>query len=132
MNKKTIIIVAVIIIIAIVALLFFLRKPKSGLEISLYDNGSTGYYWEYKIDNTDIIEVADKVSDYSNCPKDTVGCGGKMIFRIKPLKEGNATIIFTLTSFRGDTSGTVTYNIKVSKDLKISETHTATKDNLIL
>lgn len=100
------------------------KKEGKILKIELYENSSTGYNWTKEINKPDIIEIKES-SDYSNCPDDVVGCGGKRIYEIKGLKEGK--VILTLNySFLGRMENdveTAVYEITVDKNLNITETH---------
>lgn len=125
MNKKMLLIIGCLLIIGGVLLFIFLNKDDGDkkLTITFNDNASTGYQWKYVLSKEDIVEITSK-TDYSNCPKDVDGCGGKITFTVTPLKEGEVTINFNLTSPSDEVDETVIYNIKVDNNLKISETHT--------
>ena len=114
-----------VLIIVGVLLFIFLKEDTNDytLKITFSDNASTGYQWKYVLSKEDIVEITSK-TDYSNCPKDVDGCGGKITFTVTPLKEGEVTINFNLTSHSDEVDETVIYNIKVDNNLKISETHT--------
>ena len=123
--KKTLLICVCFLIIVGILLFIFLKdnKKDNTLKIVFDDNGSTGFKWHYIMNKEGIVEVSSEL-DYSSCPKDVDGCGGEIIFTIKPLKEGEVTINFNLTAPNDEVDKIVIYNIKVDKDLKIEETHT--------
>ena len=134
MNKKTLIVIIFITVIFIVAMILLLPKKENtpsntsdNLEISFHDNASTGYKWKNTISKEGIVEVTSKL-DYSSCPEDVDGCGGQIIYNIKPLKEGEVTVTFEWVSTSGEPDEAYTYNIKVDNNLKISETHTKTNN----
>ena len=62
------------------------------VKIILNENPSTGYLWEYEIDDENIIELVkdNSVSDDSNL----IGASGKREYTFKFLKEENVTITF--------------------------------------
>ena len=126
MNKKILLIIICVLIIGCVLLFIFLNKKDNVLTITFNDNASTGYKWKYVVSKEDIVKITSE-TDYSNCPKDVDGCGGKIIYTVTPLKEGEVTINFNLTSPHDDVDEIVIYNIKVDNNLKISETHTNEK-----
>ena len=126
MNKKTLIVIIAIVILFLVAIFILLpmgKKKKDTLTIKFPDNGSTGYSWKYVVDKEGMVEVSSE-KDYSNCPKDVDGCGGTIIFTVKALKEGKATVTFNLTSPSNEIDRTVIYDLTIHDDLGISETHT--------
>ncbi len=127
MKKKK----AILILIAIITCLCLVgcgdkkeeEKKEDVLKISLYDNSSTGYTWSYTVSEEDIIEISE-TTDYSNCPPDVAGCGGKKIYTIKGLKPDKTTLSLDYTSIpHGNTDKTAVYEITVDKDLNITETH---------
>ena len=125
MNKKMLLIIGCLLIIGGVLLFIFLNKDDGDkkLTITFNDNASTGYQWKYVVSKEDIVKITSE-TDYSDCPKDVDGCGGEIIYTVTPLKEGEVTINFNLTSPSDEVDEIVIYNIKVDSNLKISETHT--------
>jgi predicted secreted protein len=91
------------------------------LRIQFNDNASTGYYWKYDVSNKGIVDINSK-TDYSGC-EDKDGCGGKIIYTLTSLKAGKTTITFKYLSPSDEVDRTVEYEIEVTKDLKIKETH---------
>lgn len=96
-------------------------KEANELKISFYDNTSTGTFWEYTMDDESIVEVT-HITDYSGCEGQD-GCGGSIIYTVKPLKAGKTTIEFKWVSHSGELREDAIYEIEVSEDLKITETH---------
>lgn len=100
------------------------KKDNKKLEISFDSNSSTGYSWNYSIDNSDIIDISSEYVD--NCKEDVVGCQGKTVYTITPKKEGKVTIFFTYSRpWEKDSQVyNATYTITINKKLKIKESHT--------
>jgi predicted secreted protein len=71
----------------------FTIGPKKIIQISIWENPSTGYRWERADKNTDYIEVID---DQFSVPavNFTIGGGGIREFFIKTLKVGETSIAF--------------------------------------
>ena len=134
MKNKLIITLVILVVIALVILGFVSFKGTkkvssktegSTLTFSLDSNSSTGYNWKEKVDKKGIIDVSYKY-DNSGCPPDVVGCGGKRVYTVKALKPGKVKL--TLTYSFGDGKNlkekeTAIYEIIVTDDLKISESH---------
>ncbi len=105
------------------AIYLILANNKKDLTISLDSNPSTGYTWVYSVSESEVVKISE---DYENkCDAEMVGCGGKSIFTIKPLKQGKTTITFTYSrSWEEDANPkTAIYEINVSDNLKITEKH---------
>ena len=120
MDKKILITVGVCIVI-LVGVYFLVLRPKKELKISFVDNGSTGNSWSYKVSEPGYIEINED-TDYSGCGN-RAGCSGKIIYTVKPLKSGNVTITFEWINIHGDVEKNAIYNLNISEDLKIKETH---------
>lgn len=123
MKKIIIFIILLAIAGGIGAFLYFKPNGKNELVLSYYDNTSTGSYWQEKVDKEGIVEVSKK-SDYSNCPTNSEKCSGHIIYTIKPIKAGNVQVTFEWLRYNGDVAKRAIYNIIVTNDLKITETHT--------
>lgn len=100
----------------------YTNTNKTSIEIKLYDNSSTGYRWEYEVSNKDIVEVEAK-SDYGDCPKDIVGCGGYRIFKIKSLRPGKTKVRLKYLDCNDKVDRTMVYDIYVDHNYIIHETH---------
>ncbi len=127
-NKKAIIISCVVILVLLVgiciALLFNNKNQGSTMSIEFYDNSSMGNSWKYYIDNIDIISINSK-TDYSECG-DQDGCGGKIIYTIKPLKPGKVKIDFKWMSIDDKSQEDAVYELTIDNNLSISEKHSGT------
>ena len=63
------------------------------LVVRLASNPSTGYSWETKGLNTQILEqVGDAVFESPDTPPDLVGAGGTMVLTFKALQPGTTTL----------------------------------------
>ena len=100
------------------------EKKEKSFEISLYENGSTGYNWSYNVDKEGIVEISSNY-DNSGCDQDSDGCGGQRIYTIKALKSGKTTLTLKYSRFNDSDNPdkTAIYEITVDKDLNITETH---------
>lgn len=89
------------------------------LIIQLSSNSSTGYSWNYSMDNN-IISIDSQYT--SNCEDGVDGCGGYENFIVTATKSGSTKLVFIYA--RGEkVAKKITYNLIVSEDLKISESH---------
>ena len=101
---------------------FGTEKEQDELKIKFPDNGSTGYSWKYEMSKEDIVNISYE-TDYSGCEGQD-GCSGKIIYTVTPEKTGKVTVTFELVSPHDEVDRKVIYEIEVTKDLKIKETHT--------
>ena len=62
-------------------------------------------------------------SDYSNCPKNVVGCGGYKTFTIKSLKPGRTKLKLTYLSHDDLVDRQIVYDIEVDDNYIIHESH---------
>lgn len=62
--------------------------------IELEANQTTGYEWQYTIDDQDIVEVVSEKYTEKEQDEDVVGAGGKKVFEVKGLQEGEAVVDF--------------------------------------
>ena len=99
-------------------------KTGESFNIELESNPSTGYVWTYEVDGDDAIALANRYEEGKDC-EDLDGCPGKEIYTVTATAEGNVT--FKLIYARPDSGDPYSleaiYEIKVDKNLKISETH---------
>lgn len=96
-------------------------KTKSVYKIELDSNPSTGYDWHYEMTNN-IINL-EKEYDDSNCKEGILGCGGKTIYTLTPLKKGKTTIEFKYCRQYHEPCIKAIYEINIDKELNITETH---------
>ncbi len=96
-------------------------KSKTVYKIELDSNPSTGFDWHYEITN----QIVDIERDYddSNCKEGILGCGGKTIYTLTPLKKGKTTIEFKYCRQYQEPCIKATYEINIDKNLNITETH---------
>ncbi|MCY6371356.1 protease inhibitor I42 family protein [Clostridium ganghwense] len=99
----------------------YMKKDQT-IAVKLTENASTGYTWNYTIENPDIIEfTADGVEEIN---KDLVGSPSNHYWGFKAKKEGSTTITFNLyREWEGKEKSIKTYKYKVSvvqKDSKIN------------
>lgn len=100
----------------------YTNTDKTVISIKLDDNSSTGYRWEYDLSNKGIVEIMES-SDYSNCPKNVVGCGGYKTFTIKSLKPGRTKLKLTYLSHDDLVDRQIVYDIEVDDNYIIHESH---------
>ena len=95
---------------------------KTLVTISLDENPSTGYGWEYAASADGILTLtADEY--HSDAPAGVVGAGGIRAFSFSGLKEGTVTLTFTyLRSWEGDPIRTVVIECAVTADRQITAT----------
>ena len=108
-------------IILILLLILTGCKAKNTYKIELDSNPTTGYDWHYEMTNN-IINF-EKEYDSSNCKEGIVGCGGKAIYTLTPLKEGKTTVEFKYCRGYQEPCIKAIYEITIDKDLNITETH---------
>lgn len=99
------------------------KKPAKPMTIELKANASTGYHWEYTESEKGVVEITGEyIQDES--PEGFVGVGGKQIYTVTPLKEGEVTLRFEYQSPGENKAGCyVEYELTVDKSLNITETH---------
>lgn len=90
-------------------------------EIVLNTNGGVPYVWEYKIEDTSIVNI-DKVEDKELNP----GTDGGVIekhYYFKGMKKGTTTITFNYNDIRDNKSTEEkVYKVEVDKDLNVKIT----------
>ncbi|HLK30382.1 MAG TPA: protease inhibitor I42 family protein [Puia sp.] len=67
----------------------------STVLIKLESLATSGYLWDYAVDDTSIIELKKKDNELQS-PR-TLGNGGMEVFEVKGLKQGTAKIFFSQT-----------------------------------
>lgn len=79
-----------------------LKTDSEEVHISLEENPTTGFVWEYEIEPEGILEVLEDqyVNDPSDPKNPECGGGGRHFWRFRTVGEGIAKITFTLR--RGD------------------------------
>lgn len=109
----------IILILTILIVTGCKQKPKYKIELD--SNPSTGYDWHYEITNN-IIDFERNYDD-SNCKEGILGCGGKTIYTLTPLKKGTTTVEFKYCRGYQEPCIKAIYEITIDKDLNITETH---------
>ena len=90
------------------------------LTITFDSNPSTGYNWEKETYTDGIVKIEESYK--SDCSDEVVGCGGKTIFKVTPLREGSEVIDFSYIAPDGETEKyNATYYITVDENLNIKE-----------
>jgi len=64
------------------------------LKISLEENPTTGFSWDYTVSDETLLEVVDDEYFPSNTETAVVGSGGIHVFEFQGLKEGETTLTF--------------------------------------
>ena len=119
--KKFLIIIPILIIIIIGIIFITDCDDTPRYTIELDSNPSTGYDWHYEITNQ-IVDI-ERFYDDSNCKEGILGCGGKTIYTLTPLKKGTTTIDFKYCRNYQEPCIKATYEINIDKNLNITETH---------
>lgn len=123
MKKRIFIIIITILLVVIGALVIIRLFPKT-LKLELEANATTGYSWSYSLSQENIVKfVKDEYVSSKNDSKLT-GVGGKQVYEIKGLKEGEVTITFKYSrSWETDIEPieTKTITLIVEKNLKVKE-----------
>lgn len=90
--------------------------------IKLQENPSTGYVWNYSINDENIVKVLSDSYDELNTTEGIVGSYGIHTWNLKGLNEGKTLITFTLNrSWEQDNFiDKKEFIVKISKDLNVS------------
>lgn len=129
MKKRVIIliIIGLLVIGGVVALIMCLNKNTREFEIVQETNGGVPLKWEYKIEDTSIVEF---IEVESIVPESDKGLDGGRVyehFKFKTVKEGETTITFNYNWVNHEgTSETKKY--KVTVDSKLNSTVKEIKD----
>ena len=95
------------------------NDAKTVVTISLDENPSTGYGWEFAPSEDGIVELTADEFTSDELPG-IAGAGGVRAFSFAGLREGTIELTFTyLRSWEGDPVRTVVIEIKVAADLRI-------------
>jgi inhibitor of cysteine peptidase len=86
------------------------------LVVRLASNPSTGYSWETKGLNTQILEqVGDAVFESPDTPPDLVGAGGTLVLTFKALEPGTTTLTLVYhRSWETDVAPLQTFSVTVA------------------
>ena len=86
------------------------------LVVRLASNPSTGYSWETKGLNTQILEqVGDAVFESPDTPPDLVGAGGTLVLTFKALQPGTTTLTLVYhRSWETDVAPLQTFSVTVA------------------
>ncbi len=92
--------------------------------ITLDENPTTGFTWQYIIEDTKILKVTSDSYTENKSKENIVGAGGVHTWYLEGLEQGTTTIKFDLyRTWEGIDKSieTVAFLVKVSPDLKIEE-----------
>ncbi|MGD9677388.1 MAG: protease inhibitor I42 family protein [Vulcanibacillus sp.] len=130
-SKKPIIFISLLLIFVLIgAVTFFLNdsnfeaKTEVNQTIVLEENPTTGFTWQYIIKDTSVVQIISDSYKPNEGNEDIVGGGGVHTWILKGLKEGTTTIKFDhYRPWEGIDKSieSVTYSVKVSSDLEITE-----------
>ncbi len=92
----------------------------SKMEVKLEGNPTTGYSWNYKIQDATVLKNVEE--DYVQDENDNmVGVGGVYIFDFEALKEGTTKITFNYSrSWEQENIYEIIYEVSVDKNNKIT------------
>lgn len=89
-------------------------------SVSLDENGTTGYLWNYKIGDESIVKL-EKSEFTSSAPKGVAGAGGTRIFTFRAVASGKTTIVLNYArSWENAPIKTVTVTVEVAEDLTVT------------
>ena len=95
------------------------NRSKTVVTVSLDENPSTGYGWQYAASEDGIVQLTDD-EYHSDAPAGVVGAGGVRALSFAGLKEGTVTLTFTyLRSWERDPIRTVVIEITVTADRQV-------------
>ena len=117
MKKKIIILViAIILILSCIFTLIFLNKGSKELVVKVRTNGGVPYTWQYEIENSNVVYLADQES-YSTSDELLEGGPVEVKFTFKGKEEGKTTIYLRYVSIvNGTIDKEEKYNVKVDKN----------------
>lgn len=97
------------------------KTSSKTMEIKLYGNGTTGYIWNYVIENNDVILLSEENFESENKDEQVVGAGGNYIYTFKGQKEGTSKITFTYQRpWEEEILYDITYEVEVDSSNKIT------------
>ena len=100
---------------------------KDEVKVEMSYNSSAAEEVIVDVENEDIVSISTESPDEYKC-KGVDGCSFTTYYVIKPKKEGTTKVTFTKQRFTDNTLlRKEVYDIKVDKDLKITETHKVEK-----
>lgn len=100
------------------------KKEPQKATLSLPSNPSTGYEWFVEQD-PELFDIDSELADDTDGNDEgeaLAGAGGTEVFTLTPKAEGTTTVTFSYERSWEDAEpeSTLTYTIKVSKDMQIS------------
>ena len=103
------------------------KKEPQTVTLTLPSNPTTGYEWMVSQD-PELFEISSQFAEDVTENEDEeemalVGAGGTETFKLTPKAEGTATVTFTYERSWEDAEpeASMTYTLKVTKDMQISE-----------
>lgn len=95
------------------------NRSKTIVTVSLDENPSTGYGWQYAASEDGIVQLTDD-EYHSDAPAGIVGAGGIRALSFAGMKEGTVTLTFTyLRPWEGDPIRTVVIEVTVAADKQV-------------
>ncbi|MGN0144457.1 MAG: protease inhibitor I42 family protein [Clostridium sp.] len=102
-------------------------------SVELEGNPTTGYTWEYEIENTSIADLAGKNYASSDSTGELCGAGGTYTWYFAGLKEGKTEVTFKyLRPWETEVLESKTYVINVDSDLNVTITEKTPEDSTSL
>ena len=101
------------------------KKEPQTATLTLPSNPSTGYEWFVEQDQ-ELFDIDSEMADDTDGNDEgeaLVGAGGMEVFTLTPKAAGTATVTFTYERSWEDAEpeASMTYTLKVTKDMQISE-----------
>ena len=98
------------------------NSSKTIVTVSLYENPSTGYGWQYAASADGVVQLTDD-EYHSDAPAGVAGAGGIRALSFAGLTEGTVTLTFDyLRSWEGDPVRTVVIEVAVNADRQVEAT----------
>lgn len=90
-------------------------------SISLHGNFSTGYVWQYAVEDKSIAELTDEEIISDDPTGERCGAGETHIWKVKGLKEGSTEVTFNyLRPWESEIDKNVTYIVNVDSNLNVT------------
>ncbi len=130
LNKKLLVILIFIFVITagiVILINANLEKETSSSinnVISLEENPTTGFMWQYIIKNTNIVKVTSDTYTENTNNENIVGAGGIHTWYLEGLKQGSTLVEFDLyRPWEGieNSVDTIEFSVEVASDLKIEK-----------
>lgn len=113
-------IILFLIFIIIIALVYLYKS--SIVKITLDSNPSTGYVWEYKISDENVLKFQDEKFISDKTKGHIVGAIGKSVYTFKALSKGNVTVTFAYQRINSKPIYTYEYSYIVDSFHRVKKT----------